>query len=150
MSNKYLAISCGVLLAKHGFNDPRQLTPAHKRSLEDSTLLLSRGMKRDISKEEYLEWVAGWKKLYEQVSIVIRNLKSYRDGKVPEVGGNLWESIRPYRQSDVEHIRRFATYLLELRAINKILAGRAQYQRILDAEAVKAWAYLEKEDYTKE
>ena len=144
---KYAIISVGVLLAKHGFADPRVLTPAHKRTLEDSTLLLSRGMKRDISKEQYLEWVAAWKKLYEQVSIVIRNLKSYRDGKVPDVGGNLWESIRPYRQADVEAIRRFASFLLELRAINKILAGRARELAYIEREAEKALAELAKEDY---
>lgn len=130
---KYGLIGVGTLAAGYGFTDTATLSFDKKLQLNQSIMTMSRGMTVQVSKEDYLKWVGVWKQLYASVSAVIRDLKMVRDGKKSDIGGNVWESIRSYRQSDVEAIKRYATHLLELRAINKILAGRAR-QLAFEAE----------------
>ena len=127
----------GLLASRTGFTEPHTLPANVTIQLDNSVRALSRNMKRDINREDYLTWVETWKKLYASVSTVIHTLKQHRGYTAPEIGNNIRESIRSCRQSDVHTIRRHATHLLEMRAINKILAGQAR-ERNLYKDAIEA------------
>jgi hypothetical protein len=126
----------GLLASKTDFEAPRLLNAVVMSQLEGSMKALSRHMKIEINRDDYLIWVQTWKSLYAQVSIVIRDLKDHRDNRNQFLGGNVWTAIRSHRQSDVQSIRKFATHLLEMRHINKILAGRARERAYVNAVGI--------------
>lgn len=88
---------------------------------ENIVELTTRLCNTTTSKEEYLKWVSAWKFLYAAVSSDIVAVKSARD--FPIFGNNVWERSRSDRQADASALRKYATTLLELRRINKVLSG---------------------------
>lgn len=115
----------GLLAARTGFTEPQPLEDKVTIQLDHSVRALSRNMKRDIDRESYLIWVDTWKALYASLSTVIRTLKLHRRF---EAGENVRDTIRSCRQADVSNVQRYARHLLEMRQINKILAGQARAQ----------------------
>lgn len=89
--------------------------------LNNNLTELMAGLSTKATKEEYLKWVAAWKFLYKAVSFDIVHSKLHRDQ--PVHGANNWEVSRSYRQSDVAKLKKYATQLLELRRIGKVLSG---------------------------
>lgn len=98
---------------------------ASRTVLDRSVLALSQNVRPGTSYEEYKVWVTAWKRLYRDLSECIVNFKNHRDGRA-EVGNNVWETIRPHRQSDVMTLKGYATHLLTLRAVNKIMSARSR------------------------
>lgn len=102
------------------------ITPASMKTdaINQAVAVLTMGMKPIVSREDYLEWVAAWKKLYQQVSDLLYNIKTYRDGTFDDKRdrSNSWEIFREYRQADVMKFKKYATLLINLRHMNKVIA----------------------------
>lgn len=123
---KYDRIGLGTLVVR-GYQTTTRLSneTGLRETLDKSIKTLVFNLKDNTTREEYIAWRTAWRALYRDVSDYIYNLKTYRDGHGP-VGDNVWETIRPHRQSDVMVMRRYAQHLLILRRFSKILAGRAR------------------------
>lgn len=133
----FAMIGLGTLLSGVALKETHILLRKDLASLDLSVIRMSREMKPIQSREEYLAWVAAWKRLYQQVSDVIRLVKAHRDGTAKGLGDNLWEATRSFRQQDVELLKLYATHLLHMRQVNKILAARSyeHFRRLMEAEA---------------
>lgn len=123
---KYDNIGLGTLVVR-GYQTATRLGDdiGARAILDKSIKTLIFNLKDNTTREEYIAWRTAWRYLYRQVSDYIYNLKTHRDGFGP-VGDNVWETIRPHRQSDVMVMRRYAQHLLILRRFSKILAGRSR------------------------
>lgn len=128
---KYDNIGLGALVVR-GYQTTTRLEPTNTETLEDSIKTLVFNLRENTTREEYLAWRTAWRALYRDVSDFIYNLKTYRDGHGP-VGSNVWETIRPHRQSDVMVMKRYAQHLLILRRFSKILAGRSRAAMLASA-----------------
>lgn len=93
-------------------------------NLKKSLAVLAYNLRGNTSREEYFLWRTAWRKVYREVGDFLVGLKCARDGKTQGVGGNVYETIRPLRQSDVMKVRRYAHHLMILRTMSKIHAGR--------------------------
>lgn len=130
---KYDRIGLGALVVR-GFAATSRLkdNPGVTEDLDKSIQTLIFNLKEGYTYDQYIAWRMAWRDLYRRVSENIIGLKNHRDG-FSGVGGNVWETIRPHRQSDIMLMKRYAHHLLVLRRFSKILAGRSRAAQIAKA-----------------
>lgn len=103
-----------------------KLSDEQMANLTSSLRTLAYNIRGNITRDDYLLWRTAWRKVYREVGDFLVGLKCARDGKTSGVGGNVYENIRPLRQSDVMKVKRYAHYLMLLRTVSKVHSGRSR------------------------